>query len=150
MKQVLQDQYGDLLPTNIEVGYFNQRKKMWIKNRLDMEVVWKLVDKGERVTLWSMGPDNTSTQEKHAGSKRSCDEGTDETQLPTKKSKKQTGADERRALAEEYERQLEAKHQAKNYSKFQLKIWAKALAAKQHTDSENPLGYAMLGVKMVL
>ena len=28
---------------------------MWIKNRLDLNDVWKLVQKGERVTLWSMG-----------------------------------------------------------------------------------------------
>ena len=28
---------------------------MLIKNRLDLNDVWKLVQKGERVTLWSMG-----------------------------------------------------------------------------------------------
>ena len=28
---------------------------MWIKNRLDLNDVWKLSQKGERVTLWSMG-----------------------------------------------------------------------------------------------
>ena len=28
---------------------------MWIKNRLDLNDVWKLVRQREKVTLWSMG-----------------------------------------------------------------------------------------------
>ena len=57
LKNAISEQYGDLLPPvdKMEIGYFHQGKKMWIKNRLDLNGVWKLAHKGERVTLWSMG-----------------------------------------------------------------------------------------------
>ena len=38
LKNALSEQYGDLLPPTdkMEIGYFHQSKKMWIKNRLDL------------------------------------------------------------------------------------------------------------------
>lgn len=55
LKNILEEQYGDLLPSvdNMEVGYYKQSKKMWIKNRPDINDVWKLVHNGDSVTLWS-------------------------------------------------------------------------------------------------
>ena len=40
LKSALSEQYGDLLPPvdKMEVGYFHQAKKMWIKNWLDLNV----------------------------------------------------------------------------------------------------------------
>ena len=58
LKQAIASQYGDLLPQpadNIEVGYFIQCKKMSINNRLDLNDVWAMVAKGEKITLWCMG-----------------------------------------------------------------------------------------------
>ena len=57
LKHALASQYGDLLPQpdNIEVGYFIQCKKMSINNRLDLNDVWAMVAKGEKIILWCMG-----------------------------------------------------------------------------------------------
>ena len=41
-----------------------------------------------------------------------------------------------------YEQQLQQKHEDK-YSRFQIKIWAEALASGQYSDLDTPPGYAM-------
>ena len=44
----------------------------------------------------------------------------------------------------DYEQQLHQKHEDK-YSRFQIKIWAEALASGQYTDLDTSPGYAMFG-----
>ena len=146
VKAVIQDQYGDLLPPTekMDVGYFSQGKKLWIKNRLDVNDVWKSVERGERVTLWTMGLVDAPVEEHH-GAKRKHDDDTTTEKPSKKKSRNMVAADERKALADDFEQKLEEKHRDKNYSRFQIKIWAEALASNQHTDMECPPAYAMFG-----
>ena len=144
LRQALSEQYGDLLPPidKMEVGYFHQAKKMWIKNRLDLNDVWKLVQKGERVTLWSMGA-TTETNAPTDVQKRPLDKsGSSGEQPVSKRSKTQSTSDEKRALVANYEQRLQQKHEDK-YSRFQIKIWAEALASDQYSDLDTPPGYAM-------
>lgn len=140
LKKALAQQYGDLLPPidKMEIGYFHQAKKMWIKNRLDLTDVWKLVHKGERVTLWSMG---TATEPTN-GQKRPLEKNGEEP--VSKRAKAQSISEEKKARLADYEHQLQQKHGDK-YSRFQIKIWAEALASGQYSDLDNPPGYAMFG-----
>ena len=41
----------------------------------------------------------------------------------------------------DYEQQLQQKH-GDEYSRFQIKIWAEALASGQYSDLDSPPGYA--------
>ena len=53
LRQALSEQYGDLLPLidKMEVGYFHQAKKMWIKNWLDLYGNWCKRGKGSRIRV---------------------------------------------------------------------------------------------------
>ena len=45
LKKSLSEQYGDLLPPveDMEIGYFHQTKKMWIRSRLDLNDMCNLM-----------------------------------------------------------------------------------------------------------
>ena len=146
LKNALSEQYGDVLPPidKMEIGYFHQSKKMWIKNRLDLNDVWKLVQNGERVTLWCMGA-LTEPSTPTDGQKRPIENSSSNGEEPaSKRAKKQSSADEKKAVLADFEHKLQQKHEDK-YSRFQIKIWAEALASGQYTDLDTPPGYAMFG-----
>ena len=65
-------------------------------------------------------------------------------QLVSKRAKTQSSSGDKRALVADYEQQLQQKHEDK-YSRFQVKIWAEALASGQYSDLDTPPGYAMFG-----
>ena len=85
-----------------------------------VRLVWELVQKGERVKDKS---------------------GSSGEQPVSKQAKIQSTSEEKRALVDNYEQQL---HEDK-YSRFQIKIWAEALASGQYSDLDTPPGYAMFG-----
>ena len=148
LKRVLATQYGDLLPQpdDIEVGYFNQSKKIWISNRLDLNDVWALVGKGEKITLWCMGVTESATG--MGQRKRPCEDiGSNShggTEPGTKRAKKLTTTEQKKALVEDYEQKLQEKHQDK-YTRFQIKLWAEMLATGVHTDLDTPPAASMFG-----
>ena len=66
----------------MEVGYFSQSRKMWINNRLDLQDAWTLISRGERITLWCVGVNESSR-------KRDSSNNSDEENQPAaKKTKK--------------------------------------------------------------
>ena len=148
LKNALSEQYGDLLPPNdkMEIGYFHQSKKMWIKNRLDLNDVWKLVRQREKVTLWSMGAiveDST-----HAGAhKRPLENDSCSEEPASKQAKKKSSSNDKKAIVTDFEHKLQQKHD--NYSPFQIKIWAESLASGQYSDLDTPPGYAMFNREKV-
>ena len=78
LKVAISVQCDGLDPQNMEVGYFNHSKKLWINSRLDINDIWSMVEKGEKLTLWCL---DTTTRESQ---KRKHDEQDDE-QVQTKK-----------------------------------------------------------------
>jgi hypothetical protein len=146
LKKALSEQYGDLLPPidKMEVGYFHQAKKMWIKNRLDLNDVWQLVQKGGRVTLWSTGATTEANAPTEAQKRPLEKSGSGGEQYVSKRAKTQSSSEDKRALVADHEQQLQQKHGDK-YSRFQTKIWAEALASGQYSELDTPPGYAMFG-----
>lgn len=144
LKMAIFTQCGDETvppPRNMELGFYNHSgKKLWINNRLDLNDMWELVSKGEKLTLWcvGLGPSPQSTR----NTKRSSDERDKEITGESEPPKKMSKMEEKRALAEEYEQKLKEKH-ADKFSKFQYKFWAEMLAHDQHQSFEDPPGHAM-------
>ena len=143
LKMAIFTQCGDETvppPTNMELGFYNQTKKLWINNRLDVNDLWELASKSDKLTLWCVGAGSNSKSSRNT--KRSNDErdkdGTAESEPP----KKMTKMEEKRALADDYEKKLKEKHPEK-YSKFQYKFWAEMLAHDQHQSFDDPPGHAM-------
>lgn len=144
LKMAIFTQCGDEavpLPRDMELGFYNQSgRKLWINNRLDMNDMWELVSKGEKLTLWCVGlpsPTAQSSRNMKRSSSEREKELTGESEPPKKMSKM-----EKRALAEDYEQKLKEKHGDK-FSNFQFKFWAEMLAHDQHQSLEEPPGHAM-------
>jgi hypothetical protein len=78
---------------------------------LDLKDVWKLVQKGDKVTLWSMGATTEANAPTEAQNRKSV----------LKRAKTQSRSEDKRVLVAEYEQQLQQKHGDK-YSRFQTKI----------------------------
>ena len=109
----------------MEIGYFHQSKKMWIKNRLNLNDVSKLVQNGERVTLWCMGA-VTEPSTPTDGQKRTIENSSSSgEELASKRVKKKLSMDEKKAVLADFEHKLQQKHVDK-YSHFQIKIWAES------------------------
>ena len=133
LKEVIRSQCGsDVVPPieKMEIGYYYQCKKMWINNRLDLNDAWTLISKGEKITLWCVGICAQSR-------KRETTDTSDEEHETQRKKSKVSKAEEKRAIIEDYERQLKEKHEG-NYTRFQLKLWAEMLAAETHNDLNEP------------
>ena len=45
LKELIFEQCERLNPLNMEVGYFIHSKKVWINSRLDINDIWKIVEK---------------------------------------------------------------------------------------------------------
>ena len=122
----------------MEVGYFKQTKKLWLSTRLDMNDMWELVRKGDRVTLWCV---ETVEKSRKRGmldgeaEEESCEQ-------VVKKSKKLSKMEERKLDAEKYKESLTKKH-GDGYTPFQIKLWAEMCAAKTHSSLEEPPQAAM-------
>ena len=99
LKRIMASQYGDQLPDHeqMEIGYFHKTNKICIKSRLDVNDVWGLIRKGEKVTLWCVGASSKGQPESH---KRPASE---EPGHSAKKVKKGLSAEEKRAAALEFE-----------------------------------------------
>ena len=106
--------------------------------------MWKVAQKGEGVTLWSMGI-AAEANIPADGQKRPLDKNGSRGEEPvSKRAKAQSVLEENKGLLADYEHQLQQKHEDK-YSRFQIKIWAEALASGQYSDLDTPPGYAMFG-----
>ena len=129
------------LPRNMEFGFYNQSgKKLWINNRLDVNDMWELVSKGDKLTLWCVGIGQNPQSSRNT--KRSSNERDKEGASGSEPPKKMSRVEEKRALAEENEKKLKEKH-ADKFSNFQYKFWAEMLAHDQHQSFEDPPGHAM-------
>ena len=98
-------QCGDIVPQpeDMELGYFNQTKKVWINNRLDVNDLWNLVARGDTLTLWCTG---VSPSQSGRNSKRNREERDTGENVDHEPPKKMTRVEERKALADEYEAKL--------------------------------------------
>ena len=121
-------------PEKMEVGYFYQSKKLWLNNRLDMNDVWELIAKGDKVTFWCVG---TSEEPEELSKKRACHDRSALESESQKKVKKTSKQDDKKAQADDYVTQLQEKHGDK-YTRFQYKLWAEMLATGVHTEVETP------------
>ena len=101
----------------------------------------ELVQKGERVTLWSMGTATEAIAPTDAQKRYLNKCGSSGEQPVSKRAKTQSSSEDKRALVADYEQQLQQKHG----DRFQIKIWAEALASRQYSDLDSPPGYAMFG-----
>ena len=95
-------------PTNMELGFYNQTKKLWINNRLDVNDLWELVSKSDKLTLWCVGVGSNSKSSRNT--KRSNDERDKDETAESEPPKKMTKMEEKRALADDYEKKLKEKH----------------------------------------
>ena len=132
LKRIMASQYGDQLPDHeqMDIGYFHKTNKVCIKSRLDINDVWGLIRKGEKVTLWCIGALNKGQSESH---KRPSEEAPHS----AKKVKKGMTAEDKRAAALEFEEKLLAKHPDK-YSRYQIRFWAEMLANGGYSDLDTP------------
>ena len=117
---------------DLELGYFYRTKKVWLNNRLDLNDMWQLLTKGNKVTLWCVENNETNSNKRP----RDKDE---EDQPPPKKSSR---IDTQKAHAKEYETELKTKHESK-YTPFQLKLWAEMYANGSHNSLDEPPAAAM-------
>ena len=141
LKTAISKQCDGLNSENMDVLYFVQSKKVWINNRLDINDVWSIVDKGEKVTLWCL--DTTACESQ----KRKRDELAKEESQPKKRISSYRGtstSEERRSKAKENEEKLKELHKDK-WTVFQYKLWAEALAYGTHTTFEEPPSASMFG-----
>ena len=106
-----------------ELGFYNQTKKVWISNRLDVNDLWSLVSRGEKITLWCTGAGVAGHQSSRSSKCTHEEVGYDESEPPKKVSK----SEERKAMADEYETRLKQRHNDK-YSRFQYKFWAEMIS----------------------
>lgn len=138
LKTAICKQCDGLNSDNLEVGYFIHSKKVWINNRLDINDVWSMVEKGEKVTLWCL---NTTARE---SVKRKRDEQTDEESRPKKKPSMQSSSavEERKIKAKENEEKLKELHKDK-WTPFQYKLWAEMLVYGTHASLEEPPNASM-------
>lgn len=141
LKNEIIEQYGEAtqLTQNMEIGYFHHSRKIWINSRLDVNDMWSLVAKGEKVTFWCVGNEENihSIGKKRA---RDCDPQDKENSTPKKSAKSNIEA--QRELVKEYELELKKKHEGL-YSIFQYKLWAEMYAKGGHTSLETPPAVAM-------
>lgn len=137
LKKAISNQCDNLNSENMEVGYYVHSKKVWINNRLDINDVWGMVDKGERVTLWCL--DTTRESQK-----RKRDEKADEENRPKKKASPQgvSTVEERKSKAKENEERLAELHKDK-WTTFQYKLWAEMLVYGTHRSFEEPPSASM-------
>ena len=54
MKAAISWQCDGLISENMEIGYFIHSKKLWINSRLDVNDVWSIAERGEKVTFWCL------------------------------------------------------------------------------------------------
>lgn len=114
----------------MEIGYFHKTNKICTKSRLDVNDVWVLIRKGEKVALWCTGAPSKGQPESH---KRPASEESGH----SAKVKKGSSAEEKRAAALKFEEKLLAKHPDK-YSRYQIRFWAEMLANGGYSDLDNP------------
>jgi hypothetical protein len=139
LKEIIYNQCGsEIVPPieKMEVGYYNQSKKLWINNRLDLQDAWALISRGDRITLWCVGIAQPSRKRDNSH------ESDEEQELEVKKTKKVSKAEEQRAIVEDYLQQLKEKHTGK-FTRFQLKLWAEMLAVGTHDDLNEPPASSM-------
>ena len=67
LKCIVASQYGDQLPDHeqMEIGYLHKTNKVCVKNHLDVNDVWGLIRKGEKITLWCVGAPSKGQPESH-------------------------------------------------------------------------------------
>ena len=108
LKMAIFTQCGDEsvpLRRNMEFGFYNQSgKKLWINNRLDVNDMWELVSKGDKLTLWCVGIGKNPQSSRNT--KRSSNERDKEGASGSEPPKKMSRVEEKRALAEENEKKL--------------------------------------------
>lgn len=63
LKSEIIEQCGESTPLarNMEIGYYHHTKKNWLNNRLDMNDMWSLIAKGEKVLIWCVGKEKSRT-----------------------------------------------------------------------------------------
>lgn len=117
---------------NVEIGFFHHSKKVWINNRLDLNDMWQLLTKGDKVTLWYLDNGEVSNKRPRVGEE-------EENELPSKKTCRM---DTKKAQAREFEVELKKKHES-TYTPFQYKLWAEMYANGSHNSLEKPPSAAM-------
>lgn len=105
LKHAMASQYGEQLPDidEMEIGYFHKSNKLCIKSRLDINDVWGIVRKGEKVTLWCVGALTKGKVTQLECHKCLREEGP---QNSANKFCKGPTAEEKRAATEKFERKL--------------------------------------------
>ena len=137
LKNVIFHQHGrGLNPKQMEIGYFRLSKEIWINNRLDRNDLWDVIDNREKVTLWCVEAIPSDQAQKR--SRPDEDKGLES----TKKQKKLSRMEERKAEAEKHEQTLLEKHSDK-YTRFQYKLRAEMYAGGNHNSLEEPPSAAM-------
>lgn len=138
LKAAIAMQCDGLSDQSIDIGYFNHSKKLWINSRLDVNDVWAMVEKGERVTLWCL--DTSATL------KRKRDEPAGEERQSKRRNNLQqqctSTVEERRTQAKENEEKLMDLHKDK-WTSFQYKLWAEMLVYGTHSSFEEPPSSSM-------
>ena len=114
---------------NMELGYFHHSKKIWINNRLDLNDMWELVEKGEKIFLWCVGKETVSQKRDF----EDCEFGLeDKENQPAPKKGRHSNVESQKALVKEYEVDLKKKHEGA-CTPFQYKLWAELCASGCHT-----------------
>ena len=136
------EQYGEItkLAHNMEMGYFQASRKVWINSRLDVNDLWSLVAKGEKITVWCVGSDESMWS-----GKRNYEPGLENKENNSSKKLKVStgpGVESQKELVKEYELDLKKKHEGA-YSPFQYKLWAEMYAKGVHSSLEDPPAAAM-------
>ena len=132
LRKAIADQCDDLNPDSMEVGYFAHSKKLWINNRLDINDVWAIIERGDKITLWCLDTSRETQKRKHN------DQGCEDFPPSSKKScPGQSSVEERRATTSENKQKLEEQHKDK-YTPFQLNLWAEMLTYGTHNSLEEP------------
>ena len=138
LKMAIFTQCGDdsvPLPRNMEFGFYNQSGKLWINNRLDVNDMWELVLKGDKLTLWCVGIGQNPQSSRNT--KRSSNERDKEGASGSEPPKKMSRVEEKRALAEENEKKLKEKHADKfsnfQYRNFQVRCQQRLYTHAQYT-----------------
>ena len=117
-------------PSNTEVDYFHHAKKKGINNRLDVNDMWKLVAKGDKVVLWCV-----ENGECDRATNKRLHEDNEENEPSSKKTSAQKVA--------ENEMELKKKHGTGTYTNFQFKLWAEMYTNGNHNSLDEPPAVAM-------
>ena len=111
---------------------------MWINNRLDLNDMWGLVTKREKIILWCV----ENGENDRAGNKRSRDDSGLQEEENEPPSKRMSRIGTQKAQAKEYEMDLKKKHEG-TYTPFQYKLWAEMMANGSHDSLHEPPAVAM-------